>query len=214
MSRLKFRHGFISLTPIYKRSHLSEGAECENPLYHGNRDLRLETVPDSKPGHDEVLIHVDYYGICATDVEEYLHGPIFISGDKPNPITGKKILLISSHEITVINGMLSCKVCYCCKRGEVTQCPSIAAAGFNINGGLADFISWLAANVIRLPYNVSSEQAALPAPSAVTLHAIRRSRLQLGETAAIIGVRAVGMLAMQAVKVLMWLLTPREVKTP
>tara|TARA_B100000809_G_C15017522_1_gene487238 strand:- start:510 stop:983 length:474 start_codon:yes stop_codon:yes gene_type:complete len=157
---------------------------------------------------------VDYCGICATDVEKYLHGPIFISGDKHNPITGKKILLISSHEITVINSMLSCKVCYWCKRGEVTQCPSIAAAGFNIDGGLADFISWLAANVIRLPYNVSSEQAALPAPSAVTLHAIRRSQFQLGETAAIIGARAVGMLAMQAVKVLMWLLTPREVKTP
>ena len=188
-------------------------------VYHGNRDLRLESVPDPKAGHDEVLIHVDYCGICATDVEDYLYGPLFISGDKPNPITGKKIPLISGHEITgsiqevgrdvhnlavgdrvIINGILSCKVCYWCKRGEVTQCPSIAAVGFNIDGGLADFISWPATNVIRLPYNVSSEQAALAEPAAVALHAIRRSRLQLGETTAIIGVGTVGMLAMQAAK--------------
>jgi len=188
-------------------------------VYHGNRDLRLETVPDPKPGHDEVLIHVDYCGIRATDVEEYLHGPLFISSDKPNPVTGKKIPLISDHEITgsiqeagrdvrnvavgdrvIINGMLSCKFCCWCKRGEVTQCPSIAAVGFNIDGGSADFISWPAANVIRLSYNVSPEQAALGAPSAVALHAIRRSRLQLGETTAIIGVGTVGMLAMQTAK--------------
>ena len=82
-----------------------------------------------------MLIHVDYCGICATDVEEYLHDPLFISGDKPNPVTGKKIPLISGHEITgsiqeagrdvrdlavsdrvIINGILSCKFCYWCKR--------------------------------------------------------------------------------------------------
>lgn len=188
-------------------------------VYHGNRDLRLESVPDPKPGEDEVLIHVDYCGICATDVEEYLYGPLFISGDEPNAVTGKKMPLVSGHEITgsiqevgrdvhtlavgdrvILNGVLSCKTCYWCKRGEVTQCPSMAAVGFNIDGGLAEYISWPASQVIRLPYNVSSEQAALAEPSAVALHAVRRSRLQLGETTAVIGVGTVGMLAMQAAK--------------
>ena len=188
-------------------------------VYHGNRDLRLESVPDPKAGHGEVLIHVDYCGICATDEEKYLCSPLFISGDKPNPINGKKIPLISDHEITgsiqevrrdvhnlavgdriIINGVLTCNICYWCKRGKVTQCLSIAAVGFNIDDGLADFISWPATNVIRLPYRVSSEQAALAEPAAVALHAIRRSRLQLGETTAIIGVGTVGMLAMQAAK--------------
>ncbi|MDA0770237.1 MAG: zinc-binding dehydrogenase [Chloroflexi bacterium] len=188
-------------------------------VYHGNRDLRLESVPDPRVGNDEVKIHVDYCGICATDVEEYLYGPVFISGDKPNPLTGKKIPIISGHEITgsiqdvgrdvhtlavgdrvIINGVLTCKTCFWCLRGETTQCPSMAAVGFNIDGGLADFISWPASHVIRLPYNVSSEQAALAEPSAVALHAVRRSRLQLGETTAILGVGTVGLLAMQAAK--------------
>jgi threonine dehydrogenase-like Zn-dependent dehydrogenase len=62
----------------------------------------------------------------------------------------------------------------------VTQCSSIAAVGFNIDGGLADFISWPATNVLRLPDNVSSEQAALAEPAAVALHAIPRNQLQLG----------------------------------
>lgn len=188
-------------------------------VYHGNRDLRLESVPDPKPDQGEVLIHVDYCGICATDVEEYLYGPVFISGDEPNPVTGKKIPIISGHEITgsiqevgrdvhnlavgdrvILNGILTCKTCFWCRRGEPTQCPSMAAVGFNIDGGLAEYLSWPASQVIRLPYNVSSEQAALAEPSAVALHAVRRSRLQLGETTAILGVGAVGLLAMQAAK--------------
>ncbi|MCH8825829.1 MAG: alcohol dehydrogenase catalytic domain-containing protein [Chloroflexi bacterium] len=188
-------------------------------VYHGNRDLRLESVPDPRLGNDEVTIHVDYCGICATDIEEYLYGPIFMSGDEPNPVTGKKIPIISGHEITgsihdvgrdvhnlavgdrvIVNGVLTCKTCFWCKRGETTQCPSMAAVGFNIDGGLADYISWPASQVIRLPYNVSSEQAALAEPASVALHAVRRSRLQLGETTAVLGVGAVGMLVMQAAK--------------
>ena len=188
-------------------------------VYHGNKDLRLESVPAPVPGPGEVSLRVDYCGICATDIEEYLYGPVFISSDTTNPITGKKMPMITGHEITgtvaemgegvsnvsvgdraVINGVLTCGKCWGCTHGQEHQCPSMAAVGFGIDGGLAEYMVWPAPHVIRLPDNVNSQEAALVEPGAVALHAVRRSRLQSGERIAILGVGTVGMLAMQAAK--------------
>ena len=59
-------------------------------VYHGNRDLRLETVPDPSPAAGEALLKVDYCGICATDIEEYVYGPKFLDEDKMPIITGTR----------------------------------------------------------------------------------------------------------------------------
>lgn len=188
-------------------------------IYYGNKDLRLESAPEPTPRQNEIKLRIDYCGVCATDIEEYLYGPVFISGDEPNPLTGKKIPMITGHEITgtvvetgdgvtgfndgdrvVINGVLSCNECRWCRQGETTQCPSMAAVGFAIDGGLAEYMVWCADQVIKLPDNVSSEQAALVEPASVALHAVRRARLQPGDRVAVLGVGTVGILAMQAAK--------------
>lgn len=190
-------------------------------VYHGNKDLRLETVPEPVPGPGEAKLRVDFCGICATDIEEYLYGPVFISGNAPNPLTGKKMPLVTGHEITatvvdtargvtnvrpgdrvVINGVLTCGKCWWCRHKQETQCPVMAAVGFARDGGLAEYMAWPASQLVKLPDNVSSEQAALAEPSSVALHAVRRGRVQRGERVAVLGVGTVGMLAMQAAKAL------------
>ena len=60
-------------------------------VYHGNRDVRLRDVEEPQPGPGEAKLRIDYCGICATDIEEYIYGPAFISHDEPNPLTGRKI---------------------------------------------------------------------------------------------------------------------------
>ena len=190
-------------------------------VYHGNKDLRLESVPDPRPGAGEVKMRIDYCGICATDIEEYLYGPVFIAHGTPNPVTGKKAPLITGHEISgtvaevgagvsnvrpgdrvVIYGLLTCGSCWWCSHEQQPQCPSSGAVGFAIDGGLAEQMVWPAEQVIKLPDNVSSEEAALVEPASVALHAVRRSRLEPGERLAVLGVGTVGMLAMQAAKAL------------
>ena len=69
-------------------------------VYHGNRDIRLEEIVEPSPGQDDAKIRLDYCGICATDIEEYLYGPNFITSTPPNPLTGKSIPLIPGHELT------------------------------------------------------------------------------------------------------------------
>ena len=137
---------------------------------------------------------MDYCGICATDIEEYLYGPEFIAGEEPNPVTGKKMPMVTGHEITatvmevngsnaevapgdrvVINGVLTCGTCYWCVKGEPTQCPGMAGIGFGIDGGLAERLVWRSDQLAKIPSELPSEEAALTEPTSVAIHAVKRS---------------------------------------
>ena len=188
-------------------------------VYHGTRDLRLESVPDPEPGEGEVRLRIDYCGICATDVEEYVYGPKFIFHDEPNALTGRKTPIITGHETTgtveklgdgvsglsvgdrvVIDSLLTCETCFWCRNGQQYLCAALAVVGFGLDGGLAEYLVWPASHIIRLPDNVTSEEAALVEPASVALHAVRRGEIEPGQTVAVLGVGTVGMLAMQAAK--------------
>lgn len=45
-------------------------------LLHGNRDLRVEEVPEPEPGLGEVKLAVAHNGLCGTDLHEYFSGPL------------------------------------------------------------------------------------------------------------------------------------------
>ena len=206
-------------TPLSPATGLRKGETMKALGYHGTKDLRLESVADPVPGPDQVRLRVDYCGICATDIEEYLYGPMFISGDTPNPLTGKKMPMITGHEITgtvdrvgesvsnlvigdrvVMNGVLTCGQCWWCSNGLEVQCPSMGAVGFAIDGGLAEYLVWPASQMISLPDNVSSREAALVEPASVAMQAVRRSRMKPDERVAVLGVGTIGLLAVQAAK--------------
>ena len=188
-------------------------------VYHGNRDLRLQDWPDPNPGPGEALLRVDYCGICATDIEEYLYGPAFIAWEEPNQVTGKKMPMVTGHEITAtvmevngsdidvapgdrvaINGVLTCGTCYWCVKGEPTQCPGMAAVGFGIDGGLAERLVWRSDRLVKIPGDLSSEEAALTEPTSVAIHAVKRSGARPGDRVVVLGAGTVGLLAMQAAK--------------
>ena len=68
-------------------------------VYHGTRDLRIQSVPEpAKPGPDEVLLEVLRGAICGTDVSEYLHGPLFTPLTQRHPASGHVGPMILGHE--------------------------------------------------------------------------------------------------------------------
>ncbi|TAK25520.1 MAG: 2,3-butanediol dehydrogenase [Chloroflexota bacterium] len=187
--------------------------------WHARDDIRVETVPDPTPGPDDVVIRVAYCGICGTDLEEYREGPIWVPVAEPNPLTGKKAPVIMGHEFAgevVAVGrnvrsfaigdrvapdvVLYCGACYWCRRHQVHLCEHMAALGLAGDGGLAEYCAVPAAMCERAPEGVSDAGAALAEPLAVAVRAVRRSRMALGESVAIVGAGAVGLLAMQAAR--------------
>jgi (R,R)-butanediol dehydrogenase/meso-butanediol dehydrogenase/diacetyl reductase len=188
-------------------------------VLYGNRDIRfVNDWPEPSPGAGEVKLKVTYASICATDIEEWQFGPKFAAAT-PNPITGKKLPLVLGHEIggrvvqvgqgvtgfrpgdrVAVEDVLTCGTCYWCRHGEYSSCPNMAVTGLSADGGLAEFVVWRADHCLKLPANVSDEEAPLVEPATVAVHAARRSGAGLGDRVAVIGCGTVGLLTLQALK--------------
>ena len=185
-------------------------------VWHARKDIRIETVPDpSAPGPGEVILKVSTCGICGTDLEEYISGPIFVPTDKPNPLTHQMAPLILGHEFAgevvevgrdvpfkpgdflAPDTIIPCGECYYCKRHELTLCDNLAILGLMGNGGLAEYCKVPISMCIELPPSLSLEYAALAEPLSVAVRAVRKSRLRIGETVAIFGGGTIGLFCLQ-----------------
>lgn len=187
--------------------------------WHARRDIRIEDVPRPRPAPGELLLKVSWCGICGTDVEEYTVGPVIIPTEAPNDLTGRSAPLTLGHEFVgtvaeVGDGVtgfapgervapevvLFCGNCFFCRRHEYALCRKWAALGLQADGGLAEYAVVPAFSCVRLPDTLSDEEGALVEPTEVAVRAVRRSRLRLGETVAVLGGGTIGLLAVQAAR--------------
>ena len=185
-------------------------------LWYGRHDIRLEDVPEPRPGPEDVVIRIDWCGICGTDLGEYQHGPLFIPVHEPHPLTGIKAPIILGHEFAGeiveigrnvrerkigeevgCDTILFCGHCFWCTRHQYPLCSSLGALGLHGHGGLAEYCVAPAYMCLRLTGQLTPEIAPLAETLSVVVRALRRGRMQIGETVVIIGAGAVGLLAVQ-----------------
>jgi len=186
--------------------------------WHARDDVRVEEVPPPPPpGPGEVQLRVSWCGICGTDLEEWMSGPLFIPTAAPHPVTGAQAPLVLGHEFTgvvtmagggvtgpspgqrvAVDTIVYCGTCHWCRRGEVIRCPLLGALGLHGDGGLAELCNAPARMCLPVPDSVADEEAALAEPLAVAVRALRRGRLQPGERVAVVGLGPVGLMAVQA----------------
>ncbi|MBN4064144.1 alcohol dehydrogenase catalytic domain-containing protein [Dehalococcoides mccartyi] len=188
-------------------------------VYHNNKDVRLEDIPEPQPGPGEVKLRITGTSICATDIEEWQYGPLWVQHGSPNALTGKQTPLVLGHETAgtvaelgdgvenvsvgdrvAINTVLTCGTCFWCLRGQQAVCPSMAVAGFMADGGLAEFMVWPASMLVPMPDNISDEEGPLLEPATVAVHGVRRSGVKPGDNVAVLGCGTVGILTVQAFK--------------
>jgi len=178
--------------------------------WHGARDLRLENIDVPVPEAGEVLVNVEFCGICGTDLHEYLEGPVMIRASA-HPLTGVSPPFALGHEFSGrvaavgsdVDGIeigqrvtadpcLRCGSCFWCRRGDYNICEKGGAIGLASPGALAEFVRVPAPQIIKLPSNVSTASAALAEPYGVALHALDRGRVQRGDRILILGFGPVG----------------------
>lgn len=186
--------------------------------WHGQRDVRLEQVADPPaPGPGEVLIGVEWCGLCGTDVEEYTDGPLVIPS-VPHPLTGLTAPMIIGHEVAgrvlqagdgvdllpdtlvALDGYLYCGRCRACRRHRVNLCEHWAHIGMSAPGGLAERLLVPAAMAIPATTDISSDHLALAEPFSVAVHALRRARLGIGERVAVVGAGTIGLAVLQVAR--------------
>ena len=186
-------------------------------IWHEKKDIRIEEINIPVPGSNEVLVKIKACGICGSDLHEYNNGP-FIIPSKPHPLTGLCAgPVILGHEFsaevvesgTAVTGymvgdrvtasaLIVCNECHYCKTGAYNMCIKLGSTGFAANGGFAEYAILQDYALYRLPDSVNDDMGTFVEPLSVAIHAVKRSRLKIGDTAIVIGAGPVGLLVMQA----------------
>ena len=180
-------------------------------VFHGNRDIRIEEVPEPTLGPGEVLLRVRATGICGTDASEFEVGPRMFPVQEPDPRTGHLGPMVPGHELAgvvqelgagvsgfeigdlLVSGAgISCGTCDRCIEGRTNLCERYTTVGLQRDGGLAQFVSVPAATCVRAPEGLSADAAALGQPMAIAVHSMRRGEARPGELALVIGVGGIG----------------------
>ena len=187
-------------------------------VWYGYKDVRIEEVPIPVPGEHQVLIRVDYAGICGTDRHEYV-GPSFIPTLKPHRLTGRTAPLIIGHEFSgtveaigarvdtfqrgesvTANGTLACGACEMCQTGRYNVCKKLGFMGVSDDGCFAEYVAADADKVFRIPDGVTQKQAAVAEPLACGIHAANLIGDMRGKIAVIIGTGIIGIGAFYGAK--------------
>lgn len=173
-------------------------------------DVRCETipVPTIQNPHD-VLIRVKVCGVCGSDIERVMSKgayryPIVIGHEFSGDIIGidSAVKNLQAEDRVTVMPLVNCGVCDYCRTGSAVTCDDYDYYGSRIDGAMAEYIVVRDHNVLKIPEQVSYLQAAMTDPASVALHAIRKIGLEAGQSVAIFGLGAIGLIAVQWLKAL------------
>jgi D-arabinose 1-dehydrogenase-like Zn-dependent alcohol dehydrogenase len=168
--------------------------------------LEMQDIPTPSPGPGEVLVQVRAAGICHSDVH-YRAGrsPVY-----PLPLTlgheiagsvaalGAGVRDRQVGEQVCLHYLLTCGECPMCVSGAEQFCQSGKMLGHHADGGYAEYLAVPARNALLLPAEIPFEHGAtLMCASATAFHALRKARLQPGESLAVFGAGGLGISAVQ-----------------
>ena len=180
--------------------------------WYGRQDLRYDDVPDPSPGPGELKIKVTLAGICGSDMHEYTSGPIMIPRERL-PLTigheyvgrvaavGEGVTGFEIGDRVSGVGNYYCGECYCCKKGHYNICVNQGFIGLSSGGCFAEYFTLPVTACYHLPDNVPDEAGAMVEPLAVSLHAVRRGNVQMGDTVAVVGDGTIGLAALAGARI-------------
>lgn len=173
--------------------------------FHGPGDVRVGELPRPEPSAGEVVVRVVATALCASDIRVY-------RGEKH-----ARLGVVQGHEIagTVealgagvvearegdrvsIYPVVACGECYFCAMGKRNRCLKRVTLGYDLNGGLAEYVlvpaqSVRMGHIVSLPDDVPFEIGAMSEPIACTLNSLETCQVRAGTTLVVLGAGPMGL---------------------
>lgn len=172
--------------------------------------LEERDIPKAKDV--EVLVKLEYVGICGSDLHYYETGaigdyvvePPFVLGHEPGGMVvevGKNVKHLKVGDRVALEPGKTCGHCEFCKTGRYNLCPDVVFfATPPVDGVFQEYVAHEADLCFKLPDNVSTLEGALIEPLAVGFHAAIQGEAHLGQTAVVMGAGCIGLVSMMALK--------------
>ncbi|RGU91361.1 NAD(P)-dependent alcohol dehydrogenase [Clostridium sp. AF15-17LB] len=167
-------------------------------------------IPQAK--EDEVLVKLEYVGICGSDMHYYEMGrigdyivePPFVLGHEPGGTVvevGKNVTHLKPGDRVALEPGKTCGRCRFCREGKYNLCPDVVFfATPPVDGVFQEYVAHPEDLCFKLPENVSTLEGALIEPLAVGFHAAKQGDAHAGQTAVVFGAGCIGLVSMMALK--------------
>lgn len=157
--------------------------------------MEIKDAPVPVPKDDEIMLKVEYVGICGSDVHGFESGP-FIPPKDPNQKiglghecagtvvqVGSKVTKFKPGDRVNIEPGVPCGKCKYCLEGHYNICPDVdfMATQPNYRGALTNYLCHPENFTYKLPENMSTMEGALVEPAAVGMHAAMEGGARLGK---------------------------------
>lgn len=162
---------------------------------------------------DEVLIKMTSVGVCGSDVHYYRNGRIgsqvveypFTVGHEGAGIieaVGPAVHSLKPGDRVAIDPAMPCHECDQCKKKRFHTCRKLKFLGCpgQAEGCLAEYLVMPAGSCIRIPDNMTLDQAALSEPLAIGMYAVHLAGEMRGKKVGILGSGPIGISVMLAAK--------------
>lgn len=168
--------------------------------------------PVPQPKDNEVLVKLEYVGICGSDMHyfetgrigDYIVKPPFVLGHEPGGTvvkTGKNVTHLSVGDKVALEPGKTCGQCEFCKSGRYNLCPDVIFfATPPIDGVFQEYVAHDASLCFKLPASMDTMEGALIEPLAVGFHAAIQGEARLGQVAVVFGAGCIGLVSMMALK--------------
>lgn len=174
----------------------------------GRPNASIRMVPYPVCGDDEVIIKIMACGICKwAEINHDTVGgggslaryPIITGHEFAGTIEelGKNVTGLRVGDRVTADNAVPCGECWYCKNGRPLYCEHFGSHGHNINGGFAQYMSIVARNVVKIPDNLSFDEASITEPVACAVEALDRAQIKPGEEVLVSGMGSHGLILAQ-----------------
>lgn len=182
-------------------------------VMNGIGKMGYEERPIPQVKDKEVLVELEYVGICGSDLHYYETGrignyivePPFVLGHEPGGVVvevGKEVTDLKVGDHVALEPGKTCGQCEFCKTGRYNLCSNVIFfATPPYDGVFQEYVAHDADLCFKLPNNVSTLAGALIEPLAVGMHAANQGEAHAGQTAIVTGAGAIGLVTILALKV-------------
>ncbi|MEX1029087.1 MAG: zinc-binding alcohol dehydrogenase family protein [Paenibacillaceae bacterium] len=179
-----------------------KGIVCEEINLMRMVELEEPTLTDGA-----AIVSIRRIGICGTDMHAYRGNQPFFSYPRflGHELSGF-ILEVNDEsgqfqigdQVCIIPYM-HCGVCIACRQGKTNCCTDMKVLGVHIDGGMRERITIPTSHLIKTN-GITLDQAVVLEPFSIGAHAVRRSDLQPGDVAVVIGGGPIGLGVMAIAK--------------
>ena len=180
----------------------------------GPKKIEIVERDIPQPKSDEVLVKLEYVGVCGSDLHYYENGRIgdfivsypFVLGHECAGVvveTGSDVKHLKAGDRVALEPGKTCGKCEFCKSGRYNLCPDVIFfATPPVDGVFQEYCTHQGDLCFKLPDNLSSLEGALIEPLAVGFHAALTGEARLGQSAVVTGSGCIGLVSMLALKAL------------